>query len=160
MIMTTYSENMWMAPKGRRARQLNRQAQEAATANVSLPCHDRAQLRLKQTPQCPTTASRQQVLAPGGEASPIAKAPTTATVRVARLGSAATAVVFNCQRSPRTSVSQANSRPDEGRDRNLGSEGFLYLLKGLFRTVFECNSRQVAKPIIITDDIFRRRGRY
>ena len=64
------------------------------------------------------------------------------------------------QRSPRTSVSQANSRPDEGRDRNLGSEVFLYLLKGLFRTVFECNSRQVAKPIIITDDIFRRLGRY
>jgi hypothetical protein len=67
---------------------------------------------------------------------------------------------YCCQRSPRTSVSQANSRPDEGRDRNLGSEVFLYLLKGLFRTVFECNSRQVAKPIIITDDIFRRLGRY
>ncbi len=123
-------------------------------------CHDREQLRLKQTPQCPTTASCQQVVAPGGGASPIAKAPTTATVRVGRRGSAATAVVFNCQRSPRTSVGQANSRPDEGRDRNLGSEVFLYLLKGLFRTVFECNSRQVATPIKITDDIFRRLGRY
>jgi hypothetical protein len=106
--------------KGRRTPQHNHQAQDAATVNVWLPCGDRDQSNQGRHVDATDSNPRERAVLTN-PASPIPTAPARASV--ARPGSAATALVLRCHRSPRTRVSQATPASTVARTCSSDSHG-------------------------------------